>query len=256
VNATIVERVDRLMVTPHSLAPPSVEQGWTDVGMMELEVEALRQEVTLNSLGVELGGTGAPSDVNLVRLWRDDDGDGEFDPENDLELDRGALTSGTITFTGLGLEFIEGEPVTLFASIDVSDTASLGETVALGTGSDAMSVLAPDKVVPFGPHMSNPSLIVDSIAPGEPLDLAITKVTHESITLEWADNDEVDLEGYNLYRSLDPSPYYWGSPINGDELIVGNEYEDTGLDELTRYHYVVRQAVVHRRQQRPAGSRL
>ena len=58
-----------------------------------------------------------------------------------------------------------------------------------------------------------------------------------SATLDWADNTEPDLAGYNVYRSTTASGPY--SQVN-IALVTASSYNDTGLTNLQEYYYVVR----------------
>ena|GEM_PF-5883335 len=56
------------------------------------------------------------------------------------------------------------------------------------------------------------------------------------ISLDWADNSEADLAGYNVYRSLNPGRDYHRvtrSPV------TDSEYVDAGVTNCVAYHYVV-----------------
>ncbi len=79
----------------------------------------------------------------------------------------------------------------------------------------------------------------DSVWPEPPTGLIVTPQSHESLLLTWEPNNETDLRGYCVYRTLDTSGVIdWGEPINS-ELIQDETYLDTGLNELTTYYYVV-----------------
>ena len=56
------------------------------------------------------------------------------------------------------------------------------------------------------------------------------------VTLDWADNTELDLAGYNLYRGTVSGVYTKVNTV----LIVPSAQIDTGLTNGTEYYYVVR----------------
>lgn len=58
-----------------------------------------------------------------------------------------------------------------------------------------------------------------------------------SVALDWADNSESDLAGYNVYRSTTSGGPY--TKVNS-ALVTTSAYGDTGLTNGTTYYYVVR----------------
>lgn len=77
----------------------------------------------------------------------------------------------------------------------------------------------------------------DTTQPSAPIGLNATPGSTE-IDLTWTANTEPDLGGYNVYRSLN-SGGPWGSPINGETLVSGTAYTDSGLTNGTPYFYIV-----------------
>ncbi len=59
----------------------------------------------------------------------------------------------------------------------------------------------------------------------------------QSVTLDWDDNTETDLKGYNLYRSQTPGS---GREKVNSELLSESVYEDAPLDNGITYYYVVK----------------
>ena len=72
--------------------------------------------------------------------------------------------------------------------------------------------------------------------PAPPANLAATPGDSE-IVLDWDDNTEPDLAGYNVYRSTTMGGPY--SKVNGP-LVSVSTYTDTGLSNGTTYYYMVR----------------
>jgi endoglucanase len=75
----------------------------------------------------------------------------------------------------------------------------------------------------------------DTIAPSAPTGLAATAVSSSRIDVDWSDNTQGDLFGYNVYRgTASGGPY---------QLIYGgtttSAYSDVGLTASTAYYYVV-----------------
>ncbi len=76
----------------------------------------------------------------------------------------------------------------------------------------------------------------DSTPPAAPTGLVATAGL-QSVSLDWSDNGEGDLAGYDVYRSTTTGGPY--TQVNGS-LVVTSDYVDTGLSGGTPYFYVVR----------------
>jgi len=75
----------------------------------------------------------------------------------------------------------------------------------------------------------------DTARPSAPTGLTATAVSSSQINLDWSNNTEGDLFGYNVYRSLTSGGPY-GLIYGG---VTASAYSDTGLAASTTYHYVV-----------------
>ena len=58
------------------------------------------------------------------------------------------------------------------------------------------------------------------------------------IQLDWADNSEADLAGYNVYRSGSPGVAVTAANRSAQN-VAASDFLDTGLTESTTYYYVV-----------------
>lgn len=74
-----------------------------------------------------------------------------------------------------------------------------------------------------------------SVAPADPTGLATTAYDG-SVQLDWSDNTEMDLAGYNVYRSTSSGGAY--TQINGS-LVTDSQFTDTTATNSTTYYYVV-----------------
>ncbi len=72
--------------------------------------------------------------------------------------------------------------------------------------------------------------------PAAPTGLVATPGSTQ-VALDWADNGEPDLAGYNVYQATSPGGLY--TKLNGS-LLTSSNYTDTGLTNGTTYYYVVR----------------
>ena len=71
--------------------------------------------------------------------------------------------------------------------------------------------------------------------PSPPTGLAATP-QNSQVSLDWSDNSEPDLSGYDVHRSASPGGPY--TKVNGP-LVSTSDYVDTGLTNGTTYYYVV-----------------
>ncbi|KPL23737.1 MAG: hypothetical protein AMJ75_05450, partial [Phycisphaerae bacterium SM1_79] len=75
----------------------------------------------------------------------------------------------------------------------------------------------------------------DTTPPAVPTGLTAT-AGDAQVSLDWADNSEGDLDGYNVYRSTTPGGGY--SQLNGS-LLSSSDYTDNSVSNGTTYYYVV-----------------
>jgi len=80
------------------------------------------------------------------------------------------------------------------------------------------------------------SLAPDTTPPANPTGLTAT-AGDSQVSLNWNDNSEIDLAGYNVYRSLTSGSGY--VKING-ALVTSSAYIDNNVDGYVTYYYVVR----------------
>ncbi len=86
-----------------------------------------------------------------------------------------------------------------------------------------------------GQTFSDPAC-VDVTPPAAPTGLSAT-AGNAVVNLNWNDNSEVDLGGYNVYRATTTGGPY--TKINGT-LVAPSDYADTSVTNNTTYFYVVR----------------
>ena len=79
------------------------------------------------------------------------------------------------------------------------------------------------------------NLAFDTMPPAAPIGLFAIGA-NRSVALDWDDNSDSDLAGYNVYRGTTPGVY---AKVN-TSLVTASAYSDTGLTNGTEYYYVVR----------------
>ena len=86
-------------------------------------------------------------------------------------------------------------------------------------------------------HPTDVEIIVssDTNAPATPTGLSATP-GNSTVSLDWNDNNETDLRGYNVYRSLTSGSSY--TKLNGTFLTNSN-YTDSNANGAKTYYYVV-----------------
>lgn len=77
--------------------------------------------------------------------------------------------------------------------------------------------------------------MLDRIDPATPLNLSASS-DETSVSLDWDDNTDSDLQGYNIYRSTDSGTNY---VLLNTSVIVLSEYTDSNVVAGTTYYYVV-----------------
>jgi hypothetical protein len=76
----------------------------------------------------------------------------------------------------------------------------------------------------------------DTIPPSAPTNLTAT-AGNGMVSLNWNDNSELDLAGYNIYRSTTSGSGY--SKLNGP-LLIASDYIDSSVVNGTTYYYIVK----------------
>src|SRR5918997_2758813 len=79
----------------------------------------------------------------------------------------------------------------------------------------------------------------DTTPPTAPTGLA-ANAADGRVALDWADNTEGDLRGYNVYRSTVTPVPTTGTPLNGSTPLTGSTFTDSAVQNGTIYNYVVR----------------
>jgi len=155
-------------------------------------------------------------------------GDGlvSLDWNDNTEADIASYNVYRSTTSGANYTQINGSPVYVSGYDDNSVSAGITYyyvVTAVDDGSNESGNSNEDNATPY----DNP--------PAAPANLAAT-AGDKQVTLDWDDNTEGDIDGYNVYRSLTSGANY--TQINGS-LLGTSEYIDNNVTGNVTYYYVV-----------------
>jgi hypothetical protein len=111
---------------------------------------------------------------------------------------------------------------------------------------DGSGTVAADSVAgqPSGTLVGGPAWVAgygfpaDTTVPAAPTGLSAT-AANGSATVSWTASPEVDLAGYELYRSTTSPVDTTGSPRTGTDLLQATTFTDGGLANGTTYYYAL-----------------
>ena len=130
----------------------------------------------------------------------------------------------------------EGGPYTVIAT-DLSEASYTDDDVTNGTDYYYVvtAVDIDDNVSEYSNEATaTPTSGADYVAPSVPTNLTVSASVSEAL-LDWDDNTEADLAGYNVLRSLEN-----GGPYDiVAELVSGSSYTDDSVSSGMTYYYVV-----------------
>jgi hypothetical protein len=171
------------------------------------------------------------------------------------ETDSAITTSGTDPISTSALATNEGDMVILGATcgnagnytVTSGFTEGIENDMSSSTGTTGYkSATGADETpgVDFGSTVNRQVIVgfvIQSVPPivdeppAAPTGLVAT-AGNETVSLDWDDNSETDLAGYNVYRSETSGSDY--SQINGS-LVLDSNYVDNDVNNFTPYYYVV-----------------
>ncbi|MBN2270186.1 MAG: tandem-95 repeat protein [Sedimentisphaerales bacterium] len=152
--------------------------------------------------------------------------------------DGATFTSGAlITFTGAALDIEDGDisaAMTWQSSIDGGPIGTGSSfTTTLSDGVHLITASATDSGANTG--IASVTIRVGDPPPAAPTGLAATTGDGQ-VSLDWGDNGEADLAGYNVYQAtVSGGPY---TKLNGT-LLATSDYLDLAVTNGVTYYYVV-----------------
>lgn len=131
-----------MTVVGASSAPAAAQQGATNVLALTLKLRMPQYTAQWQGLTVVRTGTGADPDISRIKIYRDSNSDGAFDPLLDQAVATGTLSTGQSNI-GFGTpETITTSTATFFVAYDLSATAVTGATHGLTLTGPGVFLLA------------------------------------------------------------------------------------------------------------------
>ena len=181
-----------------------------------------------------IGKIGASGNIFYNCIWWDDGDDDVFTPSYSYTLDNGNDVKA-IVMAGAGAPACYGD----FDRSELVGFNDLAQFVEywLKTNNIADADYYDDGIVDFRDFaLLAQNWKTDFTAPLAPKGLAAT-AGDAKVLLDWYDNTEIDLAGYNIYRSTTSGSGY--TKVN-TSLQTSSDYNDTGVTNNTTYYYVVK----------------
>jgi len=251
---------DTLMFQPTNLSPTTVLPGDTNVLMGMLSLIAGSNNVSADTVSIDLSGLPPlDADIALATLWLDS-GDASFSPLTDSVVDAGAFTGGALTFSVAPPLLVDSvTPQRLWVTFDISPSATAGDYVGFSmTDSTYVTVLAPNLVsclgCPFDSYVPatrtqivNPAnlppeagnFLVDTFPPAS---AGIMHILSSNPTFDWTYSDpELALQtDYEVRVGTGPglNDMWAPGPAGGPGL--SDVYGGAGLVGATDYYFAVR----------------
>jgi len=110
-----------MWIVGESLAPPFINQQGEIIPFLKLTLY-VNYRATLEELIINKSGTLPNGNWALVRLYRDADGDGIFDEDDELVAQRSPPGINRVRLADLGQTWTSDEPMVLYVTSDVSLT--------------------------------------------------------------------------------------------------------------------------------------
>jgi hypothetical protein len=165
---------------------------------------------------------------------------------------RSRFLKGTITDYGLPLEnYREARKISSSAwcaSYDWEPTM-FNTDWTLQVGEGYMGGFTKDMLYAY--RNSDQPGTVDVTPPNAPTGLIVSGTGNQSVSLNWNDNNDSDLAGYNVYRSTTSGSGY--VKVNSS-LVTPSAYTDNSVTNGTTYYYVVAAVDTHSNESADSGE--
>jgi len=136
-----------VLVQGFDLAPLAVTVGQQNVAFLQLELKPASGSATLRTLTLRRTGGTDDTDLRVVRLYWDADGNGRFDADSDVQLGLSqGLSGGVVTFSQLNRLLGEDEVTRLFVVADLRPQTPIGRAIGFLINHSDIRLEAPDRV--------------------------------------------------------------------------------------------------------------
>ncbi len=167
----IIDKSDTVHVSFSDIASRSLYMGTTDNKIVKLSFSTDNDTAYLTGLKLNFTGSAGTTDIPLVKLYRDTDGSGYFDPAYDVLAASASMSAGEAYLYPAGAgDLITASTRTYFAVVDIAAGAGMDKTLSLGimSGANNIYLAAPDLVYPFSSQATANSVIRDLRIPMPP----------------------------------------------------------------------------------------
>jgi hypothetical protein len=132
--------------------------------------------------------------------------------------------------------FITGVELGSVVATGTTTTVPLNNGVVLNAGTKTVFAQQAEPGHPVSAS-GNTSITVDLTVPATPGTISVTSASASSISLDWPNNGDADVWGYDLYRATSPGGPY--TKLNG-AVLTTSQYVDNSVTTGQTYYYRVR----------------
>ena len=166
----IADKPDTVYMSFSDIASRSLYVGASDNKIAKLSFRTDNDVAYLTGLKLTFTGTAGTTDIPLVKLYRDTDGNGYFDPAYDVLAATASISAGEAYLYPAGAgDLITASTRTYFVAVDIAGGAVIGNTLSVGISNENNVYLAgSDLVYPIPAQATANSTIRDPRVPTPP----------------------------------------------------------------------------------------
>lgn len=159
-TGTIVAAVNTLLLNVLDQTPGGLLQGATNISLLRVTANAGTNSIPWSGLSIARLGTGLDTDVQSVRIYRDENADGLLQTATDTLVTSGldAFAGGTANLAFNTAQIVTTSTRTYFVAVNVNANAAPGNQIGVRLSTTASFNLNPPNIVSAGP----PSFPIDA----------------------------------------------------------------------------------------------